>query len=1268
MSHTIIKENQLDEWVRGNSRDAQGVIVELVYRLVAASSPNPLERRFPLGDSIGQPGPDGVLHTDSGLDPFVPEGRSYWEIGTGTGAGDKATSDYRGLTETTPENIRQESAFVFVTPLSGRRDWQYTWKEDQQASWLKERRESHIWRDVQVIDGSGLIDWMAQFPSVELWLRDKMGLPTNQLRTAEQHWGSLRTIGDPPPLTPDIFLANRDAASIKLEKLLAQTTQQLKLDTHYPEQAADFVAAHIASLTEEIRTDINSRCLFVSGNDGWNIASLLREPHILVADFDMSGTDPATVRLMQQALRARHAVIYGGPPGGIPHPNRAAIPNPKAYQVKTALEKAGYHEERARVLSQKSDGNLGALLRCLQNLSIMPEWAQETEAAHLAVAQLLGGWDENSEADRTVVEQVSGNAYREWIGEVREIALRPDTPAVSSNGNWRITPRYEAWYTLGPRLFDDHLKRFGVSAINVLGERDSQFDLEPEERYTASIHGKGLSNSHVLRNGLAETLALLGSHPSALTSCSMGQAETTAALVVRDVLAKADWEIWASLNDVLPFLAEASPREFLNAIEGALAITPSPFDAIFSQERAGMTDRTYMSGLLWALETLAWDADYLVRVTVILGELAAKDPGGNWGNRPHSTLSTIFLPWLPQTCAPISKRIVAITALLEEQSEVAWQLLLSILPTSNQSSTFTRKPMWRMTIPGDWKEGVTQRDYWEQVNACTDLAINIAEKDIAKLGNLIERMDDLIPPARHRILTRLGSEEILAIPLADRVTLWTELTDLALRHKKFADAEWAMSPETVEEISQVANRLMPDTAFYRSQRLFSERDFDLYEEKGNYQEQQARLEENRRKAVEEIYSEGGLTYLLEFTKVIETPWRVGIAFAHIAKQEDEEKIIPVLLESDNKKLAQFAGGFVWEGYRTRGWEWVDTVLEESEWPPSQIAQILAYLPFSPDAWERARILLGDDEGQYWAKSRVNPYDAETHEIAIDKLVEYGRANEALILLERYAFDKRQLNTRQTVKTLLASIKSLGDGRAINGHAIAEIISSLQENDDLSPEDSFAIEWAFLPLLGPFSGASPKFLQKKLAQDPSFFCELIRLVFRSKTEAGTDEPASEERKNIASNAYRLLSEWKTPPGKNEDNSFDGNAFSEWLKQVKATCGESGHLEVGLTMVGHALAYAPRDPDGLWLHHAVAKELNAKDVNDMRNGFRIELFNSRGVHSWTSGEEELALSVHYMAQAEELETHGYHRLATSMREMAESYRLDAEREASRDIFDI
>jgi hypothetical protein len=375
LPNRIVTENQLDQWVRGNAHQAQGVIVELVWRLVAASSPRPNERRFPLSDSIGQHGPDGVLHTDF-PGPFVPVGRSFWEIGTNINAGDKATRDYRQLTDDTPEAVRRDATFIFVTPLSGRRDWEHTWKEEAQATWLENRRQQHEWRDVRVIDGSGLIDWLQHFPAVEHWLANKMGFPVHHMQTPEQRWAELATIGDPPLLIPDVFLTNREAACEKLKEVFAGTTVQLQLDTRFPDQVADFVAAYVAKMDKDTRVDVVGRCFIISGIDAWNAITALPESHILIATFDLDEAASESTRLLEKARRARHAVIFGGTPGGVPHPHRIEIPSPKSFQIEEALKQAGYKEERARMLAQKSDGNLSALLRCLQNLSLMPEWAQ----------------------------------------------------------------------------------------------------------------------------------------------------------------------------------------------------------------------------------------------------------------------------------------------------------------------------------------------------------------------------------------------------------------------------------------------------------------------------------------------------------------------------------------------------------------------------------------------------------------------------------------------------------------------------------------------------------------------------------------------------------------------------------------------------------------------------------------------------------------------------------------------------------------------------
>jgi hypothetical protein len=165
-----------------------------------------------------------------------------------------------------------------------------------------------------------------------------------------------------------------------------------------------------------------------------------------------------------------------------------------------------------------------------------------------------------------------------------------------------------------------------------------------------------------------------------------------------------------------------------------------------------------------------------------------------------------------------------------------------------------------------------------------------------------------------------------------------------------------------------------------------------------------------------------------------------------------------------------------------------------------------------------------------------------------------------------------------------------------------------------------------------------------------------------------EELTEPQKNTATNAYRLLSEWRTPPSSQTSGAYDGDVLTAWLQAVKAACAESGHLEIALSRVGHVLIHTPPDPTGLWIYHSAAMALNAKDAGGMRNGFRNALVNSRGGHYVDpEGREERELATKYRDQAEKLESQGYHRLANSLRELAVSYEHDAERLASRDIFD-
>jgi hypothetical protein len=898
-------------------------------------------------------------------------------------------------------------------------------------------------------------------------------------------------------------------------------------------------------------------------------------------------------------------------------------------------------------------------LSSVQSAAEKTDWNKHAYASELAIACLLGAWDEDCEADLEIIRQLIAVDYPTWIARLREILQLPNSPVSLKNGKWSIKDRQALWDSLGTMIFDHNLDIFKQCILTVLTERDPKFDLPADERYAASIHGKVLSHSSALRIGLVDGLALLGSQPEVLTNCSQNKPETISVITVRELFDATDWVLWGSLNSLLPVLSEAAPSEFLSVVEASLQQSPCPFDKLFSEEGDGITGGNYLTGLLWALESLAWDQTYLVRVCVILGNLASLDPGGQWANRPANSLTTILLPWLPQTTATIDKRKVALQTLEKEVPPVAWKLVLRLLPSQRQISMGTHKPSWRKIIPDNWEKGVTHQEYWEQVTFYAELAVSMSNGDIVKLSELVNQLDKLPLPSFEKILEHLSSEEIVNKPEDERLKLWEILITFVSKHRLYSGAKWALDIDIITKVEAVATELAPKNPLNLNRRLFNGRDTDLYEERGNWEEQRKKLEERRCQAVKDILTFGGIDAMFKFAESTESPSQVGDSLGTIASAETDAAILPSLLVTENQRLEKFIGGYVWSRQSRLGWEWLDE-LDKKDWSVLQVANLLGDLPFTGEAWKRVNTLLGESEGEYWTKCSANPYYTEGDiGEAIDKLIEHGRPHAAIDCLDRLRYDKQPLDRTRAVRALLAAVSSEEPSYAIDAYRIEEIIKALQDDPYTDPKDLFQVEWAYLPLLDIISAVSPKTLETRLATDPAFFCEVIRLVYRSKTEEKPEQEPTEQDNAIATNAWRLLHEWKTPPGMNAEG-FSREQFGQWLEQTKEACVESGHLEVALIHVGEVLFYCPPDPEGLWIDQAAADALNNVDAEEMRRGFGTEVYNSRGTH-WVdpTGKPEGELAEQYRQKAEEVENAGYQRFAVTLRGLADSYDRDAER---------
>ena len=1269
----IVQASDLSRYA--DTRDSQAVIPELVNRLVRQSVPNAVPCRIPYGDDINQPGPDGIVECEDGYSSFVPRGKSVWEIGTGANPQKKATEDFEKRTKEFNDVERENATFVFVTP----RSWKSGgWSEPKQKEWLNERKDKG-WKNIQIIDGGNLADWLREFPALGHWMTVKLNWTADLggLSTTTEHWEKLVlecATGD-LPFPPKLFTIGRESACDALHALFEGKTQSLNLFAENQQDVADFVSAFLAELDPNISQIYNNQCLYINDEQAWRSIVACRDSYILVADPRLGLETEEGAELQIIARRKGHSVIvprFNAWSGN--GPEILELRSPSQWQIKSAFKESGYTDIRAEELGQIGGGRISALRRHLQGYGILPPYATWDNASLIAKAGLVGKWDGTNPADRSALEMLLGKDYGEWIENLKHDTLRSDSPLIQHDEKWRFVGRGEAWGALGNLVTDEDLDRLKKTAISVLSEHNQKFDLPKEERFMANIHGKVLTHSDLIRKGIAETLALIGSRPKALVSCSLGKVGLTAVLVVRSLLNKADWQRWASLDSIMPLLAEAAPEEFLDAVESVLVdLDSTPFHKIFAEEGGGVIGGSnYMCGLLWALETLAWSPEYLSRVSMVLADIASIDPGGNWTNRPLNSLVTIFLPWHVQTTAPFEKRKSAITAILNGQPEVGWNLLLALLPHSHKFMSDYHLPVWRDFIPQDWKDGTLRSEYREQITAYTDLAVHLAKKDVAKLCELIKRLSNLSGTAHESLLNHLTTDEVVSLPEAERLPIWESLDALVRDHRKFSDANWALPEDAVNKIAETAQALEPTLPEFKYRYFFSGKDFDLLDENKDYKEQQKHLAKARQAAVSEILGNNNVDAVLKFATKVAVPRDVGLALGSIISDELEVEIIPSRLDAEDDTLDQVVAGFIWARFWKLKTDWIDAVLER-EWTPEHKAKFLTLLPFEQEVWERVSSHLGEShEKLYWKNVRVNPYSYRIPDddstIAIEKLLEYGREEAAVMCVACTRNDESQFNESLATRALLAVIKSGHRIKELDNHQTVELIKHLQKSETADQDALFQIEWNFLPWLDQFSAGSAVTLEKRLASDPDFFAEIVRLAFRSENASKDDnkEP-DEQKKDRAENVYMLLSEWHRCPGIQDDESFSVEVFNAWINKALRITKKSGHTEIAQDYIGQILTYAPQDPDGLWIHNAVAKILNLRDTKKMRMGFITELCNQHEVYLSTRGKEERKLASENQKKAEALESKGYVQFAAAMRDLAKQYARDAEHEEKRNPFE-
>ncbi|MBB6017461.1 hypothetical protein ACFP9V_18450 [Deinococcus radiopugnans] len=1226
--------------------EASHKLPELVRRLILATSSAGISMRAGEGTRLG--GFDGaVVQPES--HSFIPEGASIWEMGVTADRRVKAEGDYASRTANPLTVVPINTTFVFVTP----RRW-----EDKDI-WAEEKRAEGIWQDVRVIDADDLEAWLSIAPPVEGWLAPLLGRPSNGIRSAERFWKDWSGVTN-PPLVPQIVLAgwNNDP-TLALRKILQGPPTAVGVAGESREVAAAFIAAALVAWGEESES-LRARTLFVDDDRVWTSAVDHGRASILIPRFEQREQVSAAVR------QGHHILIPLGRKDGA---LRAQIhlDRQQRRELRAALTDLQLPGERAEALATIGRRSLLSLRRRLAYVPAVhrPAWAQAGATVALIAPTLAGAWNGDEPGDQDVLARLAGRAYADVERDVVRLATEDDPPLRRVGRTWMLTSKEDAWALLVPTLTEDDIERFRTTTLAVLGTLDPALALSQEQRPLASFLGKTMPYSGFLREELADSLTLMAARSDETNWHLARTPQGVVNDIVRQLLAPQDSAAWASMAWVLPNLAEAAPEVFLEAVErqlhegGDASVLHDLFQDKQNQIFGPSSPHT---ALLWALELLAWSPVYLTRSALALARLARIDPGGRLTNRPQASLREIFVAWSRNTGADAENKLRALDALRHQTPEVAWPLMLSLLPVGSDHSTPTHRPNWRDWGQDDDREVPLEerQTLWQGV---VERLLDDVQNDGQRALNLLEVHGYLDEQQQDRLNAQLlHAVELLDHAAAMRV--WEGLRHFVAKQQEYPDAGWAMEGTRLQRLQALADQLRPADPVLRHRWLFGHAPMlGVLWEPEEYGAREEALDQTRIGALTEILTGQGLPgieRLLDMLDKSDVAFAVGHVLARIpdAPLDDPDVLVALIQRGETGLLLVL--GVVRTWLSTRGREHTETFLKSSglfAGPDQQSAQLLLVLPTDERTWALVAQQKAEVEQLYW--QQVQPYAVDRQaaghvRTAFNQFLVHARPGAAFDLAEATPLS---LTGEEWISLLLRMVAEGNEAIQNRSYQILKVLERLSDQSDVDEVALSQLTWLYLPLY--HFRSAPRALTRVLLSNPAEYADMVARAYPKEEADEESDTRDGQRQAERERAFGLLQSLRGIPGSTEDGQIDASALRQWVLGARERLQALDLTRIGDSSIGQLLATASQAPDGQWPPAPVCDVIEEVASETLEENLRVGRLNLRGVTSRnldSGGQQEHELVALYTQRAQTLEGR-WPRTSSVLRALAQHYLAEA-----------
>lgn len=878
------------------------------------------------------------------------------------------------------------------------------------------------------------------------------------------------------------------------------------------------------------------------------------------------------------------------------------------------------------------------------NIENLPQVFDSNGLSIYMLAAIFGSWDESNENDKTIIELATNMKYAEWIAPIR--AASPSYPEtfLLKQSVWQVEDRNKLVALFGANISVEALNSLKPLLVEVLCTTNSKYDLEDNQRYMASIFGKGPFFSESLSCGIAQFMALIGNKIVELPNCTSRYIDGLIFEIMSPILLSNDWRILASASPFVTILAEAAPEVYLILLNRAIKEETALIGFLGMEENDGFSSSNLGAELFLGIRYAARLESLFSSAMSLLIKLYP------YSSFAEDTIVCILLPWLPQTEAgkeariPLGKRLVA---------DGCWGSILKLLPKVTTTGFAHFEPMFLGVDP--LPESINLSEFWEVSRPYTFAAIEGSSGSVEKIIDLLDHMNSIRSAGCTEDFMKVLVDTCSDLKESDSLPIWIELKKQISHSIKFSESDWAPSEQDMGFMTEAERNIHPKNILSESMYYFALGDHELFEST-DWETSEKCLKESRLRILEELYREMGWQGIASLAPHCKNPEILGIHCAETSFFDSiNEQMSSIITEKP--VFSRIASGYYWKRFQKEG-ALLFAMPSIHNWDAKQSAAFFTALPCEPHVWVAAETELGLNANLYW-RDAPECRDVETALEANHAISMYccaDRQPEAL-LLGHYCIDQGLDLDADLLLGCLAGYKP----NSINGFEIHYIPKICEWIGQVKPSNQLALqEFRLYPCFQ--YDEKDIYLFRLMSSDPSFFIEILSLYYKPQHQ--DSQKKSSDDGVLASRAYDVLQHWKVIPGIREDGTLDEKAFEKWATEVLEKAKELGNMEAAERIAGRCLFHAPEDTGGLFINKVVAEFLDASEF--ALRGYSVESVNSRGCFNVdNTGKAHFEIADSYETKAKELEKMGLIQFAVTARQIASDFtrhgKDDMERES-------